>query len=68
MITTEVINDMYSNKKVFRYYDFEKYFDWDNMNTNEESSIIDILRIEKKIQKKKIENPICQDKLKQLFT
>ena len=68
IITTEVINDMRSTKNVFRYYDFEKYFDWDNMDTNEESSLIDILRIEKKIQEKKMENPICQDKLEQLFT
>lgn len=67
IITTEVINDMRSTKNIFRYYEFEKYFDWDNMDTNEESSLIDILRIEKKIQQKKIENPIHQEKLKQLF-
>lgn len=66
-LANDVIDDMYNPEDIFRYYNFDKHFDWRNMNTNKNSYFIKVLSLDCKLKEAILKNPINQGELSKIF-
>ena len=66
-LVQEVIADLIDEKKVFDYQDFCTCFNCDICNMKLDCKLVDVLKIQKKIQEAQIHNVIKQDNIAELF-
>ncbi|SKC38045.1 ribosomal protein S12 methylthiotransferase accessory factor [Bacteroidales bacterium WCE2008] len=66
-IAEDVIEDMHSPEDIFKYYSFDRHFDWRNMNTNRSSFFMRVLALDRRIKKAIVENSVKQSDLGKLF-
>lgn len=66
-LANDVIEDMYSPEDIFKYYNFNRHFNWKNMNTNRNSYFLSVLTLDRKLKKAISNNPIKQSELKKIF-
>lgn len=66
-LANDVIKDMYSPEDIFKYYNFNRHFNWKDMNTNKNSYFLSFLTLDRKLKKAISSNPIKQSKLGEIF-
>lgn len=66
-LANSIMEDLCNPQDIFKYYNFNKHFDWENMNTNENSYFINILKLDRKLKQGILRNPIKQGQLAELF-
>ena len=55
------------NLRNLKYYNFNRHFNWQDMNTNRNSYFLSVLTLDRKLKKAISNNPIKQSKLGEIF-